>query len=355
MGGPMMGFTLLSQDIPVVKTTNCILAPTVQEMPAPSPAQACIRCGMCAEACPVSLLPQQMYWFAQSKNHDALKEHHLFDCIECGACSFACPSSIPLVQYYRASKADIRKTEADQKKSEYSRERYEARLARLEKADAEKEAKRKERQNKAGDNTPKTDTTTSSEKTEVTAASSVTPATSDDPVQAAIERAKAKAAGNAAPVDPVADAQAKISALQTRLKKAEEKLVTAQANNDSNLDAFIGSVEKLKEKLAEAKAVISAPVTVDAINTETAAVIAEDPIQAAIERAKARRENADNVDPKTKLLNDIVSLEKRIATTQEKIKTAEAESSDTIDVLKTSLVKLQDKLDAAKQQLDQLG
>jgi electron transport complex protein RnfC len=78
-------------------------------------------------------------------------------------------------------------------------------------------------------------------------------------------------------------------------------------------------------------------------------------VQAAIERAKANREGADSIDPKPKLLNDIASLEKRITTTQEKIKTAETEGSDTVDVLKTSAVKLQDKLDAARQQLDQLG
>ncbi len=353
MGGPMMGFTLLSQDMPVVKTTNCILAPTKEELPPPPPAQACIRCGMCAEACPVSLLPQQMYWFAQAKNHDALKEHHLFDCIECGACSYVCPSSIPLVQYYRASKADIRKAESDQKKAEYSKERYEARLARLEKAEAEKEAKRKERQKVSDSNAVvESPSAATAPKTDTIAAPTEKTATSNDPVQAAIERAKAKAAGNAAPVDPVADAQAKIAALETRLQKAEEKLATARANNDSNLDAFVGSVEKLQEKLAEAKA--NTPVAV-AEKTEVAPVIADDPIQAAIERAKAKRENADNIDPKTKLVNDIASLEKRIATTQEKIKTAEAEGSDTVDVLKTSVAKLQDKLDAAKQQLHQLG
>ena len=33
MGGPMMGFTLPHADVPVVKTTNCLLAPSQQELP----------------------------------------------------------------------------------------------------------------------------------------------------------------------------------------------------------------------------------------------------------------------------------------------------------------------------------
>ncbi|NRB42622.1 MAG: electron transport complex subunit RsxC, partial [Pseudomonadales bacterium] len=87
-GGPMMGFAIETGDVPIVKASNCVLAPTSKEFPDPTPAQACIRCGMCAEACPVSLLPQQMFWFAQAKDHDGLKDQHLMDCIECGACSF---------------------------------------------------------------------------------------------------------------------------------------------------------------------------------------------------------------------------------------------------------------------------
>jgi electron transport complex protein RnfC len=105
MGGPMMGVTLAHDRSPMIKTTNCLLVPGEDELPEPAPAQACIRCGLCAEACPAQLLPQQLYWFARARDHERLEEHHLFDCIECGACSYVCPSHIPLVQYYRASKS----------------------------------------------------------------------------------------------------------------------------------------------------------------------------------------------------------------------------------------------------------
>lgn len=145
MGGPMMGFTVPTADVPVVKTTNCILAPTEAEIPSNPPAQACIRCGMCAEACPASLLPQQLYWFARSKEYERLEEYNLADCIECGACSYVCPSNIPLVQYYRASKADIRERDEEHRKAEHSRERFEFRQERLEAAEREKEERKKAR------------------------------------------------------------------------------------------------------------------------------------------------------------------------------------------------------------------
>ena len=171
-GGPMMGFALDSADIPIVKTSNCILVPTEQELPTPPPPQACIRCGLCAEACPASLLPQQLYWFARAKDQEALEAHNLFDCIECGACAWVCPSNIPLVQYYRAGKASIVDTRQEKVRSDRLRERFEARQERIARETAEREAKRAARKAAA----------------EQKAASG----NSEDPVQAAIARAKAR-------------------------------------------------------------------------------------------------------------------------------------------------------------------
>ena len=142
MGGPMMGFTLPSLDVPLIKTGNCLLAVTRQELPAPPPALPCIRCGECAEACPASLLPQQLHFFALGHEHEQLKAYNLFDCIECGACAYVCPSSIPLVQYYRAAKAEIRELEQKQQKAEYSKQRFEQRQERLRRAEEQKEAER---------------------------------------------------------------------------------------------------------------------------------------------------------------------------------------------------------------------
>jgi len=175
VGGPMMGFSTPQADVPIVKTTNCILAPTEKELPTPPPAQACIRCGQCAEVCPATLLPQQMFWFSQGKEYEKLEDHKLFDCIECGACSWVCPSSIPLVQYYRSAKAEILQARRDNEKSEQSRVRFEAREARLAQQAAEREEKRAARKKAAEERARK--------------ASS---GEGEDPIQAAIERAKAK-------------------------------------------------------------------------------------------------------------------------------------------------------------------
>ncbi|MDN5514992.1 MAG: electron transport complex subunit RsxC, partial [Pseudomonas sp.] len=149
MGGPMMGFTLPSLDVPLIKTSNCLLASTAVELPPPPPAMPCIRCGECAEACPASLLPQQLHFFALGQEHEQLKAHNLFDCIECGACAYVCPSSIPLVQYYRVAKAEIRELEQKQLKAEHSKQRFEQRQERLRRVEEQKEAERKARAEKA--------------------------------------------------------------------------------------------------------------------------------------------------------------------------------------------------------------
>ncbi|MDX1391576.1 MAG: electron transport complex subunit RsxC, partial [Rheinheimera sp.] len=133
MGGPMMGFTLPDLSVPVIKTTNCILAPTAKELPAAGEETDCIRCSACADACPATLLPQQLLWYSKAKDSEKLKEYNLADCIECGACAYVCPSEIPLVQYYRVAKAEIREQQREALKAEQAKARFEARNARLEK------------------------------------------------------------------------------------------------------------------------------------------------------------------------------------------------------------------------------
>lgn len=152
IGGPMMGFPVYSKEAPVIKTCNCILARKdssnhEHHMP-------CIRCGKCAEVCPVNLLPQQLYWHTRAKDFDKAQDYKLFDCIECGCCDYVCPSHIPLVQYYRFAKTEIWVQEQEKQKSDMARERFEFRNFRLEREKrerAERHRKKLEAVNKSGD------------------------------------------------------------------------------------------------------------------------------------------------------------------------------------------------------------
>ena len=225
MGGPMMGFTLPSLDVPVIKTTNCLLASTLEELPPPPPALPCIRCGECAEACPVSLLPQQLHFFALGQEHEQLKAHHLFDCIECGAC----PSSIPLVQYYRAAKAEIRELEQKQQKAEHSKQRFELRQERLRRAEEQKEAERKARAERAAR------------------------AKAAQGESAQVVSGTTAATPSAAPKSGLSETQKKLkieaSMAQVALKKAEKQLA---AHDTPELQAQVADLRKAAEAAQQA-------------------------------------------------------------------------------------------------------
>ncbi|MGL9735637.1 MAG: electron transport complex subunit RsxC [Symbiopectobacterium sp.] len=139
MGGSLMGFTLPALDVPIVKISNCILAPSVSEMQAPEQEQSCIRCSKCADTCPAGLLPQQLYWFSRGQEHEKARAHYLFDCIECGVCAYVCPSNIPLVQYYRQEKAEIRTLDLEASRAQQAKKRFDAKQLRLEREKAGRE------------------------------------------------------------------------------------------------------------------------------------------------------------------------------------------------------------------------
>jgi electron transport complex protein RnfC len=153
IGGPMMGYAINTDAVPVIKTTNCVLAVTEASMPAPPPAQPCIRCGKCTEVCPADLLPQQLYWYSRSSNYDAAQDFGLFDCIECGCCAHVCPSHIPLVQYYRHAKTSIWAQEKQKKAADIARIRHEARQARLERIKQERAEKLARKKQALSENT----------------------------------------------------------------------------------------------------------------------------------------------------------------------------------------------------------
>ncbi len=285
MGGPMMGFTLPTVRIGVVKTTNCILAPDHNELAEPGPEQACIRCSACADACPASLLPQQLQWFAKSKEYDKLKEYNLFDCIECGACAYVCPSEIPLVQYYRVAKVEIKEQQAEQVKAERAKERFELRKERLER---EQEARQNRHKRKPA-------AKSADEKQKVADAlarvkKSDDKADSKSAVAAAIARAKAKKQTGELEPDNSEVAQERAARKeQARAYKAQkeaEKNSTTQETGDKK-SAVAAAIARAKAKKAA-----------QANNSDTADAPVDDKkaaVAAAIARAKAKKAaQADN-------------------------------------------------------------
>jgi electron transport complex protein RnfC len=138
VGGPMTGKSISTDEVPLVKSSNCILV--LGALPERGPVQSCIRCGDCADACPVRLLPQQLHWYAAASDENKLRALGLTDCIECGCCDLVCPSRIPLTAEFGAAKARIRNLEDEKARAEHARLRFEARNSRLEREEQERAA-----------------------------------------------------------------------------------------------------------------------------------------------------------------------------------------------------------------------
>ncbi|WP_171045725.1 electron transport complex subunit RsxC, partial [Pseudoalteromonas rubra] len=283
MGGPMMGFTLPTVRIPVVKTTNCILAPDNQELAVAGPEQACIRCSACADACPQTLLPQQLQWFAKGKEYDKLEEHNLFDCIECGACAYVCPSEIPLVQYYRVAKAEIREQKLEKVKAERAKERFEARKERLEREQEERQNRHKR--------SARSNTRSTEQNDKVSAAMERVKQKKDSQsaVQAAIERAKAKKSA-----DGTLEPDNSEVALERAKRKEKARQYKAEKDAQAAPEMHAGGEGSRKDTVAAAIARAKAKKAAQQNDaTDSSAATAEDPrkaaVAAAIARAKAKK------------------------------------------------------------------
>lgn len=112
LGGPMMGGTVGTLDMPITKGVTGIL---VMADAARNGAKVypCIKCGECARVCPIFLNPSKLGLLARKGEYERMEtEYHLNDCFECGSCTYVCPASIPLVQQFRVAKALNRERKA---------------------------------------------------------------------------------------------------------------------------------------------------------------------------------------------------------------------------------------------------
>ncbi|CAH7417845.1 SoxR (2Fe-2S) reducing system protein RsxC [Vibrio chagasii] len=298
LGGPMMGFTLPHANVPITKTSNCILAPTRREISPSTYEMECIRCSACAEACPASLLPQQLQWHAKANELDKCEELNIKDCIECGACAFVCPSEIPLVQYYRQAKAEIKTRKDEAAAAERAKIRFEEKNARMERDKAERENRFK----KAADNRRK-DMKTSGGDDAIAAAiarvkaqkAAADQAPNEEPavkpaVAAAIAKAKAKqaAAQKAEGAEPDNSEMSKLREerkRQARERKAQQAAADtpAESSGDGKKDAVAAAIARAKAKKAQqAESTSDTPV-------ESSGDAKKDAVAAAIARAKAKK------------------------------------------------------------------
>ncbi|SFR41043.1 electron transport complex protein RnfC [Marinobacter daqiaonensis] len=250
LGGPMMGYTLENTEVPAVKTTNCIIAATEAELPLPPPEQPCIRCGLCADGCPMELLPQQLFWHAKAQDFDRAEHLNLFDCIECGVCSYVCPSSIPLVQYYRYAKGEIRTQRAEQVRADRARERFEARQARLDREQQEKELRRQERAKAAAEAQAK-----KKAEAEKAVVSGEAPDERDAKaamVQEALARKKARSAAKETMPNGAGGAEKPdVEALEKQLEQARGKLETMERMLEDAKATEADNVEKLERAVTK--------------------------------------------------------------------------------------------------------
>jgi electron transport complex protein RnfC len=316
MGGPMMGFTIDQIQTPIVKASNCIIAATQHELPDPAMEQACIRCGMCTEACPAQLLPQQLYWFAKSSNLEQAENHNIADCIECGACSYVCPSNIPLVQYYRFAKGEIKQAHADKLKSDRAKIRFETRLARQEREQAEKEAKRAARADAAAK-------------------------------KQAEKKAMVPASDQTTPTADLELLQKKFDAAKTAVTKTKEKISVLQAAEQidgSKIELMEGALEKAKAKMNDAAtALASGKKPQDAANVKVASSL----LSAALDIPN--KSVADEIEA---LKQKVLAAQTRVDKAAERYNMAKEQELDTIVAFQTGLDKQQAKLVDAKQALE---
>lgn len=103
-GGPMMGMSVPDPDMPVVKTSNALLAIKTYDDRKTS---SCIRCGRCVRVCPMGLMPADIDRAYKTRNIDELKQLKVMLCMNCGSCTYVCPANRKLAETNQLAKTII--------------------------------------------------------------------------------------------------------------------------------------------------------------------------------------------------------------------------------------------------------
>jgi electron transport complex protein RnfC len=122
-GGPMMGISQFTDEVPVIKGTSCLLV--MEDFPDnrldAGTEQPCISCARCIEVCPMNLVPTEIARFVEYERFNEAKAQGILDCFECGACTYICPAKRRLlerIKFGKAMLAELRAEEEAKKKAE---------------------------------------------------------------------------------------------------------------------------------------------------------------------------------------------------------------------------------------------
>jgi electron transport complex protein RnfC len=113
-GGPMMGIAVPSEEAPIRKNTNAVLAFAEKQAVLPEE-QPCIRCGRCVAHCPLRLQTVEIQNAYLNKKPELIEQLRVNICMECGCCTYVCPAKRQLTQYMKLAKASLREYQDLQK------------------------------------------------------------------------------------------------------------------------------------------------------------------------------------------------------------------------------------------------
>lgn len=111
MGGPMMGRAIFSDEMPIIKNNNAILAFDGPQSLVPEETN-CINCGRCHKACPFNLLPTALSEAMENKDAARLEQLKVMQCMECGSCAYVCPARRPLGFNNKLGKAILKEAQS---------------------------------------------------------------------------------------------------------------------------------------------------------------------------------------------------------------------------------------------------